>query len=105
MKEFFLNIGINMGLTISGLFGSLILIGKQKNKSLREQIISVFGGTMSANYLTPVVIDITGLTNPSVHYGFAFIIGFSGLKIVEYLTEKYLNKIKVGNNGEGSTDN
>jgi hypothetical protein len=105
MKEFFLNIGINMGLTVSGLLGSLLLIGKQKGKSLREQIISVFGGTMSANYLTPMVIDLTGVDTASVQYGFAFIIGFSGLKIVEFLTEKYLSKIKTDKDGEDAVSN
>jgi hypothetical protein len=99
MKEFLISIGLNVGLAVSGFFGSLLLVGKQKNHSLREQIFSVIGGTMSANYLTPVVVDIIGVKEESLRYGFAFVIGFGGLKIVEVLYEKYISKLKSGKNG------
>jgi hypothetical protein len=99
MKEFLISIGLNVGLAVSGFFGSLLLVGKQKNHSLREQIFSVIGGTMSANYLTPVVVNILGVKEESLRYGFAFVIGFGGLKIVEVLYEKYISKLKSGKNG------
>lgn len=92
MKEFLMNIGMNVGLAVSGFFGSLLLVGKQKNKNLREQIFSVIGGTMSANYLTPVFIDAFKLETESMKYGVAFVIGFSGLKVVEYTYEKWFSK-------------
>ena len=94
MKEFLLGIGINIGLAVSGFFGSLLLVGQQKEQNLREQIISVIGGTMSANYLTPVAIDFFNLDSESLHYGVAFIIGFGGLKVVEYFYNKWFNKLK-----------
>jgi hypothetical protein len=94
MKEFLLGIGINIGLAVSGFFGSLLLVGQQKEQNLREQIISVIGGTMSANYLTPVAIDFFNLDSESLHYGVAFVIGFGGLKVVEYFYNKWFNKLK-----------
>lgn len=94
MKEFLISIGLNIGLAVSGFFGSLLLVGKQKNQNLREQVFSVIGGTMSANYLTPVVIDLLGIDGESLQYGFAFVIGFGGLKIVEVVYERYLGKLK-----------
>lgn len=94
MKDFLISIGLNIGLAVSGFFGALLLIGKQKSQNLREQIFSVIGGTMSANYLTPVVIDTLGVKAESLKYGFAFVIGFGGLKFVELLYEKYFDKIK-----------
>lgn len=97
MKEFLISIGLNIGLAVSGFFGSLLLVGKQKNQNLREQVFSVIGGTMSANYLTPVVIDLLGVDGESLKYGFAFVIGFGGLKVVEVVYEKYISKIKSGN--------
>lgn len=97
MKEFLVSIGINIGLAVSGFFGSLLLVGKQKNKNLREQILSIIGGTMSANYLTPIAINLFGMNNESVKYGCAFVIGFGGLKVVEFFYEKYF--IKPGKNG------
>jgi len=63
-----------------------------------EQVFSVIGGTMSANYLTPVVIDLLGVKGESLKYGFAFVIGFGGLKIVELVYEKYISKLKSGKN-------
>jgi hypothetical protein len=54
---------------------------------------------MSANYLTPVVIDLLGVKGESLQYGFAFVIGFGGLKIVEVVYEKYISKIKSDKNG------
>lgn len=91
-----MQIGMNVGLAVSGFFGSLLLVGKQKKQSLRDQIFSVIGGTMSANYLTPVVIDSLKLETESLHYGVAFVIGFGGLKVVEYLSDKWFTKNGVG---------
>lgn len=91
-----MNIGMNVGLAVSGFFGSLLLVGKQKEQNLRDQIFSVIGGTMSANYLTPVVIDSLKLETESLHYGVAFVIGFGGLKVVEYLSNKWFHKDGLG---------
>ena len=92
MKEFLMDIGMNIGLAVSGFFGSLMLVGKQKENNLREQIFSVIGGTMSANYLTPIVIDTFKLQTESLQYGVAFVIGFGGLKVVEFVYEKWFTK-------------
>lgn len=92
MKDFLMSIGMNVGLAVSGFFGSLMLVGKQKEQNLREQIFSVIGGTMSANYLTPVVIDTFNLQTDSLQYGVAFVIGFGGLKVVEFVYEKWFSK-------------
>lgn len=87
-----MNIGLNIGLAVSGFFGSLLLVGKQKEHNLREQIYSVIGGTMSANYLTPVIIDTFKLQTESLQYGVAFVVGFGGLKVVEFVYEKWFSK-------------
>jgi len=92
MKDFLLSIGINIGLAVSGFFGSLLLVGQQKHENVKEQIISILGGTMSANYLTPIVIEASRIENQSLHYGIAFVIGFGGLKVVENLYCKWFGK-------------
>lgn len=92
MKDFLMSIGMNVGLAVSGFFGSLMLVGKQREQNLREQVFSVIGGTMSANYLTPVVIDTFNLQTDSLQYGVAFVIGFGGLKVVEFVYEKWFSK-------------
>jgi hypothetical protein len=83
-------IGINIGLMVGGFFGSLITI--KKKRSIKEQLLSIITGTMSANYLTPVLIDWFSLQGSS-QYGTAFIVGFGGLKLVEALYDKFFNKV------------
>ena len=83
-------IGINIGLMVGGFFGSLITI--KKKRSIKEQLLSIITGTMSANYLTPVLIDWFNLEGSS-QYGTAFIVGFGGLKLVEALYDKFFNKV------------
>ena len=92
MKDFLVSIGLNVGLAVSGFFGSLLLVGKQKDQNLKEQILSIIGGTMSANYLTPIIIENLGVQSESMKYGFAFVIGFGGLKFMEVIYDKYINK-------------
>lgn len=87
-----MNLGVNIGLAISGFFGSLMFVGKHSQKSFKEQLFAVIGGTMSANYLTPVVIDLFQMEKASTQYGVAFVIGFGGLKAVEYFYEKWFTK-------------
>lgn len=82
-------IGINIGLMIGGFFGSLITI--KKKRSIKEQLLSVVTGTMSANYLSPVIIEYMSLDGSS-QYGTAFIVGFGGLKVVEAFYDKFFNK-------------
>jgi hypothetical protein len=98
VKDFLISIGLNIGLAVSGFFGALLLLGKQKNQNLREQIFSIIGGTMSANYLTPLVVDTLGVNEESLQYAFAFVIGFGGLKVVEVFYDKYILKIKSNKN-------
>ena len=83
-------IGINIGLMVGGFFGSLITI--KKKRSIKEQLLSIITGTMSANYLTPVLIQWLSLEGSS-QYGTAFIVGFGGLKLVEALYDKFFNKV------------
>ena len=83
-------IGINIGLMVGGFFGSLITI--KKNRDLKEQLLSVVTGTMSANYLSPLIIDWFELTGSS-QYGTAFIVGFGGLKMVEAFYDRFFKKI------------
>ena len=83
-------IGINIGLMVGGFFGSLITI--KKKRSIKEQLLSIITGTMSANYLTPVLISWLSLEGSS-QYGTAFIVGFGGLKLVEALYDKFFNKV------------
>ena len=92
MREFLMDLGFNIGLALSGLLGSLVTIWRSKKKmNIKEQALSLIAGTLSANYLTPLVISFMDLKD-NTQFGVAFVVGFGGLKAVEYVYEKYFTK-------------
>lgn len=98
MKDFLNSIGINIGLTIAGFLGSLVLLPKQRNWKL--QLVSVFSGSLCATYLAPVLIGFLNINAPNIQYGLAFLVGFSGVKIAEVLEAKIIKSLTSDNNAE-----
>lgn len=86
------NIGIDVGLLISGLFGAILLLSKNAAEDLKTTILSLVGGAASANYMTPIILDTFKINTPNANYGIAFLLGFLGLKGVELATEKIFGK-------------
>lgn len=86
LKEY----GIDVGLLISGLFGAILLTSKGSAMNLTRTVSSLVGGAASANYITPIVVNITNLDNTHYHYGIAFLLGFLGLKGIEYFSRKLI---------------
>jgi len=91
MKDFLEEIGINIAFVLAGLAGSLVTVSNDATKNLKSSIAGIIAGTFSANYLTQVVVEITGL-NGKTEYGLAFILGYIGLKGVEKLSKKIFNE-------------
>jgi hypothetical protein len=83
-------LGINLGLSIAGCFGSFFFI--EKGKDVKETLVAMFGGVASANYLTPVVCDWFGVEKINHQFSVAFILGFMGLKGVERIAHKLFNQ-------------
>jgi hypothetical protein len=86
LKEY----GIDIGLLISGLFGAILLTSKNSAKNLGKTVSSLIGGAASANYITPIVITVAKLDDQHYHYGIAFLLGFLGLKGIEFFSNKLL---------------
>lgn len=80
------NFGIDIGLMFAGFFGSLLLVSREK-KDLKTSSLGVVAGVLSANYLTPLVLSIVNI-NENSKFGIAFLLGFLGLKGVEYVVSK-----------------
>ena len=95
MKELLHEIGINIGISVAGLFGSLLLIGKNATVNLKTTFFSIISGVASANYITPIVLDITRV-DVKYQMSVGFILGFLGLKGVEYITNKFIKKVDNG---------
>ena len=92
MIDFLKGIGINIGLTIAGFAGALLLAPRMKNWKM--QLVAVLSGTLSATYIAPVIIGLLDIEAPNIEYGIAFIVGFSGVKITEVLEVKILKLLK-----------
>lgn len=80
--------GINVGLLISGLFGAILLTSKSSARNFGKTISSLIGGAASANYIAPIVIAFAKLDDHHYQYGVAFLLGFLGLKGIEYFSSK-----------------
>ena len=76
-----------LSILIAGLLGALLSIGSSSSRRLRDNLLSLVAGTLSAYYLTPVVMGIFAIaeTNIRVQYGIAFLLGRLGLRGVEVL--------------------
>ena len=87
------DIGITISFLISGLFGAILMASKNTQTSVKSTILSIFGGMAAANYLTPIMTDLLNLKEAKLQNGLAFIVGFLGLKLVEVLSNKFLNQV------------
>ena len=94
MKEFFEQVGINIGISVAGFFGSLILIGKKQKSNLRTTFFAIVTGVANANYLTPIFVEFLRLPT-KYEMSIAFILGFLGVKGVEFISDYITEKIKT----------
>ena len=93
--------GINIMQSVAGLFGALLFLGKEGAKNLKQTFLSLITGVASANYLTPVVVEMMSIENSSYSNGVAFLLGYVGLKGVEKISAKFF---KDKTNGNTTTD-
>lgn len=100
MGDILKEIGINIGLIVAGFFGSLLLINKNAAANVKSTLTSIVAGVASANYLTPIVIDMLAIQKQTYTLSIAFILGFLGLKGVEMITSKF---IKNGNDNKSDS--
>lgn len=96
MSDILKDIGINIGLIVAGFFGSLLMINKSSTDNLKSTLTSIITGVASANYLTPIAIDMLRIEKQTYTLSIAFILGFLGLKGVEMITSKFIKRNKDG---------
>jgi hypothetical protein len=102
MSDILKDIGINIGLIVAGFFGSLLMLGKNSTENLKSTLVSIVTGVASANYLTPLVIEMFRIEKQTYTLSIAFILGFLGLKGVEYITSKFIKNYNGNNNKSNS---
>jgi hypothetical protein len=79
------------------------MLGKNSTENLKSTLISIITGVASANYLTPLVIDMFKVERQTYTLSIAFILGFLGLKGVEYITSKFIKNNDNGNNNNSDS--
>jgi len=79
---------LNMSLLVVGFIGSIIYTLTNKPRSFTRGFITVLAGTLSANYLTPLIMQLMSISMDA-QYGVAFFLGYSGLKIFEIILDKF----------------
>jgi hypothetical protein len=84
------SIGIRVGFLVAGLFGAVLMTTKRAAATIGQTTLSIVGGAASANYMTPIVLKITKLDPNDSGYAIAFLLGFAGLRAVEYFATKFL---------------
>lgn len=92
MKDTLRELGINIGLLVAGFAGSLLTVKRDGHKDWFTTVTSLLAGTLSANYLTPIVVDFFRMQNSNTQYAAAFIMGFLGLHGVEFVIDKFRKK-------------
>jgi hypothetical protein len=92
VKDQLRDLGINIGLLVAGFAGSLVTVKKDGHKDWFTTATSLAVGTLSANYLTPLLVDAFKIQNSNTQYAAAFILGFLGLHGVEFVIDKFRKK-------------
>jgi hypothetical protein len=87
LTKFLEDHGIHIGLIMAGLSGAFLSISVNSNLTPWQKLVVVLSGSATANYLTPLVLKYVNLGD-STQYGLAFLVGFSGLKFVEWMIVK-----------------
>lgn len=89
MKAELKELGVNVGLLVAGFAGALLNVRRDGHENWWATIGSLLAGTLSANYLTPVVVDLAKIQSPNTQYATAFVLGFLGLRGVEWAINKF----------------
>lgn len=86
-------IGFELVLFIAGIAGAFVNLTNRKDITALERVTTVMCGGLIANYMTPVFINFLN-TSDSISYGMAFILGYMGLKSVEWAIDRIHKKLK-----------
>ena len=89
-------IHIDLNQLLAGLAGAIAGTDWNKIKSISQGVMTVFIGTVSALYLTPLVAKHLGWSTPEQMLGLSFLLGTLGLRAVQGLNaflEKQLVKM------------
>lgn len=90
--------GIDLGIVLAGFAGAVILSIRDRKKSISKSIACVVAGTLCATYMTPLVLNVTPeYVKENGKYAVAFMMGYMGLKGLEFLSETFMDYLSQKN--------
>lgn len=93
LSDILKELGINIGMSVAGLFGSLVMVGKTSAYHVKKTMASILAGVCAANYLTPLVSAVLqSIDVEKYKFALAFLLGFLGLKGIEIISDKLMKK-------------
>ena len=96
--------GISTEIFLAGASGAIVFLTSSKQMTHTQRFLTTLSGGLSANYLTPLVANWFNL-DPSVLYGIAFLLGYSGMKSVELILKIFQNRISLKQSEENNSKN
>ena len=97
-------LGLNLSFMLAGLLGSLMMMSLNASQSVGRTLFATIGGAASANYLTPLILDVTKLGHGSSYsHAIAFLLGFAGLKAIDGITARFISTNEPANNRKRSS--
>jgi hypothetical protein len=91
-----LRYGLDLGFLVSGFFGALLLSFKSKKQKISKSISCIIAGTLSANYLTPLILNFAPISiQEKAKYAVAFMMGYMGLKGLEFIIDMITDYLKA----------
>ena len=93
VKEFLKEFGLDLPVIVAGLGGALASITKEKELTAWQRIITVLVGGLVAGYMTPILGRMINM-GEEVRYGLGFVMGYTGLRGVEWIIGKWFRKVK-----------
>ena len=100
-------VGIDIAVFIAGLSGGLVSLRKDEDLTIWQKVLTVLSGGLISTYITPLFIPMFermfGSNGSNVGFGLAFVIGYMGLKSIEFIITSFTNNIKK--NQDGNRDN
>lgn len=88
VRKYLEDFGIHLGLIIAGLFGAYLSVSINRELTVWQKVTVIVSGAATANYIAPVVFQYLNIGDKS-QFGLAFLVGFSGLKSVEWIIVKF----------------
>lgn len=93
LSDILKEMGINIGLSVAGLFGSLVMVGNTSAYHIKKTLASILAGMCAANYLTPILTDVLrNVDFEKYQLALAFVLGYLGLKGIELFVDKTFKK-------------